>query len=374
MLWSDLDDIKMLIVEDDPFNRLLIKSLLEKVPQISFLEAADGVEALEILKQFKLDMLLLDLHMPNMNGHETLAAMKKNKSYNDIAVIAMTTDELEKREFYKQGADDFISKPFKLEELESKIYHNIKDKREDMSDGQEEHYETDSSSAPIINIENENKDKDTAYSITEIEIYQKEFFHKMIALKTKENSKHRRRAKVVATIAKGFALKLGYGKHDASNIFSATLIRDIGLIGLCGTLKEEEIFTQKDKKLHQKYILLGYQMISGMLDTNFSKTTKKIILQYNERYDGTGIPYKLSGEKISDEAMIVSIAETFEALLSDRSYLKRKKLSPEEAYKIIYSERGHKFSPRLIDIFLQHFNSFITIMKKDNNNSKKSLN
>lgn len=350
--WEELGDINILIVEDDPFNRLLIRSMLGKVPQVNFYEAHDGVEALESLKDYHIDIILLDLHMPKMNGYETLVEVKKVPSYNHIAILAMTTDEEEKKKFYSQGANEFISKPFKIEELELKIYCTLKEKK-----GIEYHEKHVDESQTIKCIEKKGEEEEIFYTQEEVERAQKDFFLKFISAKTKAHPLERNRVKIISSIAKSFALKLGYKKTTANNIYYATLIRDIGL---CGFIEDSQ--SSCTKNYHQ-YILMGYQTISNSIETDFIKIAKKVILQYHECYDGTGIPYGLQRNEISHEANLVSIVENFEKLLNKKTK-KQNFYTPEKVYNLMYAQSAKQFNPKLLTIFLKNFPEFIKLRQK----------
>ena len=125
MNWELLDEIKVLVVEDDTFNRMLLKSLLVKVGNIKVLEAKDGLEALSILDHEAIDICLLDLHMPTLNGFDTLQIIRNGTLFENIPVIVITSDELEKKKSFALGANDFMSKPLNLESLKSKIYRQL---------------------------------------------------------------------------------------------------------------------------------------------------------------------------------------------------------------------------------------------------------
>ncbi len=334
----------MLIVEDDPFNRLLIKSLLSKIVQINFFEASDGLEALDVMKQSQIDIILLDLHMPNMNGHEMLSIVKAERAYDEIAILIMTTDKEEKRKLYRKGADGFISKPFRLDELIAKIYKALLDKKERYS-------KKSVSNKKIANF--------LTYNYDNVEASQREFFCKLASLKALSNASEDLKIKLVATIAKEFALKLDYSTNQSLNIYCATKVRDVGLIGSSRILNYEDKFTDADRKLYGKYVLLGHQLLSNSLETGFIEVAKKIVLQYRESYDGSGIPYQIKGGSISQEAMIVMMAETFEALLGERAYRKQKCHTPQEAYDIFSALNGKRFDPVLVEIFLKNFSFFI---------------
>jgi len=117
-----LNDVTLLVAEDDTFNRKLINAMLSKNKKIKIIEVEDGKEALKILDTKEIDALLLDIHMPNMNGFETLEHIRQHEHHNNLPVIVITSDEIEKKKSFSLGANDFLSKPFKLNELEEKVY------------------------------------------------------------------------------------------------------------------------------------------------------------------------------------------------------------------------------------------------------------
>lgn len=125
MNWELLDEIKVLVVEDDTFNRMLLKSLLVKVGNIKVLEAKDGLEALSILDHEAIDICLLDLHMPTLNGFDTLQIIRNGTLFENVPVIVITSDEVEKKKSFALGANDFMAKPLNLESLKFKIYRQL---------------------------------------------------------------------------------------------------------------------------------------------------------------------------------------------------------------------------------------------------------
>ena len=125
MDWELLDEIKVLVVEDDTFNRMLLKSLLVKVGNIKVLEAKDGLEALSILDHEAIDICLLDLHMPILNGFDTLQIIRNGTLFENVPVIVITSDEVEKKKSFALGANDFMPKPLNWKSLESKIYRQL---------------------------------------------------------------------------------------------------------------------------------------------------------------------------------------------------------------------------------------------------------
>ena len=124
-------NINLLIVEDDAFNIQLIRSLLAKISDTNIISTDDGVEALEILESEdqKIDMVLLDLHLPIKSGKEILESIRGNEKFADLPVLIISVDGMDEIELRKMGANDFILKPFDIDEFAAKISTNLKDKQ-----------------------------------------------------------------------------------------------------------------------------------------------------------------------------------------------------------------------------------------------------
>ncbi len=118
-----MKELKVLYVDDDLINRKLLENMLGKNPYIyETLEAKDGQEALEILnKNRDVNFVLLDIIMPRLDGIETLKIMRKDPRFKDIPVVVLSTDDTQKTKAIEAGANDFINKPIKEEDLAEKI-------------------------------------------------------------------------------------------------------------------------------------------------------------------------------------------------------------------------------------------------------------
>lgn len=367
MKWNLLGDICLLVVDDDEFNRHLVISLLAKIPSISFIEAGDGEEALSILKQTEVDMILLDLHMPKMDGYETLKAIKKEEKYDLIPVAIVTTDEQEMNKLYSLGADDFISKPFKLSELESRIYAHIEKRQY-----RKKYYELSHNKIEktVVELKENNKDtketivkKKENYSLEFIETNQKEIFYSMARLLSMR-SQNLENIQIVAFLSKALSLLLGYDKKVANTIYSATLIREIGGLSLEETIPLTYTISDTAMQKHQQSMLAGHKLLNAAVETNFTKVAKKIILQSKEHFNGSGFPKHQQGNEIHNVAYIVALIEAFNALLSQKEYLNEKIHSEEETYALLQTESGVRFHPKITELFLTHFKYFIGLRKK----------
>jgi len=366
MKWSLLGKISLLIVDDDEFNRQLVISLLAKIPSIVFLEAEDGEEALSILEQREVDMILLDLHMPKMDGYETLKAIKKESKYDFIPVAIVTTDEQEMNKLYSFGADDFISKPFKLSELESRIYAHIEKRQY-----RKKYYELSHNKIvkTVVELKEDSKDikevvePKESYSLEFIETAQKEIFYSMAKLLSMRSA-NLEEIQIVAFLSKALSLLLGYDKKRASTIYSATLIREIGNLSLSEKIPVTYTFSTGAKQKQKQSIIAGYKLLNSAIETNFIKLSKQIILQSKEHFNGGGFPKQYKGNQIHNVAYIVSLVETFNALLSQKEYLNQKIHTAEETYALLKTESGQRFHPKITELFLTHFEYFIGLREK----------
>jgi len=125
-----LGNINILVIEDDIFNIQLIRALLTKVSDINVISTDDGEKALDILENDlrRIDMVLLDLHLPQMQGREILKRIRRSSKFNDLPVIIITVDGMEESDLRDMGADDFMLKPFDIESFTATISSNMKKK------------------------------------------------------------------------------------------------------------------------------------------------------------------------------------------------------------------------------------------------------
>jgi putative two-component system response regulator len=380
MKWEALGDVTVMIVDDDEFNRQLVVSLLSTISTINFIEAQDGEEALAILEKTEIDMVLLDLHMPKLDGYETLKAIKKELKYTFIPVAIVTTDEQEMKKLYALGADDFLSKPFKLTELESRIYAHIEKSRyqKKYQELAEKKIEEDASAIKFSEEErseeerleeerleeSSEKDKSNGYSLEVIELSQKKFFYNISKLLNK-SKEDKQRVKVVATLSRALSLLFGYNERISKNISLATAIRSIGALGLPNNTPPLFFdYSKENQEQYQKYIFTTHELLDNTIETEFIRVVKKMVIQHKEHYDGSGFPNKLKGNEIHNIAYIVDLVETFHLLLSKKEYFNNKIYSEKETYAILKRETSQRFHPKITKLFLAHFDYFIQLREK----------
>ena len=348
MEWNELGDINLLITDDDEFNRQLIVTLISKIPTIHCFEAGNGIEALDILEKNSIDILLLDLHMPKMDGYETLDKIKDIPNYKDIEIVIITTDEEEKKKLLQMGANDFLPKPFDLKELESRIYKHVESRKYRQKYHNNGQIKEDRDSS--LNSQKE------IFTIAEIEGSQRESLLKMATmLYEKDNILDR--YKRIALLSKAFSIMVGHEIQVSENLYYSTFIMHIGRYLI--NIEDEE-----NQKSYKDSIIAGYRLLNSFVETDFIRLSKRVMVQHREHFDGTGYPQELKEKEIHILAYIVSIVEAFELLSSNETYKDYRCKDSDEIYKFLELKSGSYFHPKVTEIFLKKFNYFSDLRDK----------
>ncbi len=347
---EEIGDISLLIVEDDSFNQTLAAAVFEAYDNIEVFSAENGEVAFALLDKNRVDIILLDLMMPNMNGFEMLKKLKENALYRDIPVIIVTSKENERKSTYKLGANDFISKPYNPTELKLRVLNNLKIKK--FSTLLDE---------IRIKTEQETLSSDASRAIQKAlqiaDSTQKKLLEKLgnLAHKSiKETQASQRLGEYTALLATLY----GSHKREADNIFYAMSIYDVGLL-----LLSQQTYDNPNGKLFKSHPELGFELLNDLEDTPLITMAKTVTLFHHEHWDGSGYPKGLRGDNIPLYARIAAITDYFDELTSPRCY-DEEFISPQEALNVMRREREKKLDPKLLDIFIEHFPRFAAIKDK----------
>lgn len=345
-----VENINILSVEDDSFNQELASAIFEDIENISVLQALNGREAMKILEANEIDLVLLDLVMPMMDGFETLKAIKSNEAYQCIPVIIVTSEENERKSTYKLGANDFISKPYNPTELKIRVENNLKIKKfcsiiDEIKDDR----------LSIDNISNINL-KTLKEALNIAENSQKELLMQLGNLAHQNSNKDENASKRLGEYCSLIAKQAGVNRIEINNIYYAMFIYDVGLL----RIPTNNISIHKE---YQKHPALGLEVLEGLKDTNLIKMAKIITLNHHENFDGSGFPNQLKGNDIPIYARISAIVDYYDELTQVRIYDKNK-MSSNEALQLLKVESAKKFDPTLLEIFISNFDKIKNIQKK----------
>jgi len=343
-----LGKCSILIVEDDAFNQELAAAIFEEFTEITVFKADNGEEAFKVLEKTPIDIILLDLVMPNMNGFQTLEILKKSDEYSSIPVIIVTSEENERKTTYKLGANDFISKPYNPTEVKLRVFNNLRIKK---------------FSTLFDEIKSDTQDEDI-HSLEYIKNLQK-------ALEIADNSQKKLLVKLSTLIHKNndtsqrvgeYTMLLGnlYGlnKREVENIFYAMSIYDIGLLRL-----SKQDCANTDTHAFRTHPQLGLEILEDLAETPLVKMAKSITLYHHENWDGSGYPKGLKEEEIPLYTRIATITDYFDELTSSRSYDKAT-MSSKNALEVMKRESGTKLDPTLLTLFVDNFQQFKALKKK----------
>ena len=326
----------ILIVDDAEMNRMMLSDMLGD--QYDYVEAADGREALRILeKNVAIDLMLLDINMPEMNGFEVLEEMNRYHWIQEIPVIMITAEEsVESMEHaYSLGVTDYIPRPFNLYIVRRRVentlnlYVNQKRLMRLVSDQIAEKEENNTLMVSILSNVVEFRNHESGDHIRNIRRITELLLHQLVQ-KTK-------------------AYHLT--EEDIALIKTASSLHDIGKITIPeeilnkpGKLTKEEFEIMKTHSAAGAHIL--EQMQYGQ-DKPLYRYALEICRWHHERWDGHGYPDGLMGEEIPISAQIVAIADVYDALTSDRCY--KKAYDHTTAINMILNGECGAFNPLLLE-------------------------
>ena len=306
----------ILLVEDSDVLRQGLKSLLEQ-EDYKVITGANGIEALEKMEQTTPDLILADILMPEMDGYQLFEAVRSRVEWISIPYIFLTARR-EHRHILagkRLGAEDYLLKPVSPEDLLTAIRSRLGRSRQLLLAELQESYE-----ASLIMLANAIEVRDP-YTRGHVER--------------------------VMNYAQTIAEYLGWSMNEINSLRFGSILHDIGKIHiseaiLCkeGKLTDEEWIEMK------KHPEMGVELVKGI---HYLRPAIPVILSHHERWNGSGYPHGLKGENIPTMARIVAIADSFDAMTTERPY--RKELTPQQAFDEIVSGIGTQYDPLMVDAF-----------------------
>ena len=332
---------QLLVVDDSEMNREILKEILGKEYQI--LEACDGEEALKMLEQYgtEISLVLLDIIMPKMDGFEVLAYMNRDKWIEDIPVIMISSEGSESyiRRAYELGASDYISRPFDAKVVYQRVINMIKlyaKQRRLIHLVTDQIYEKEKNNRMMTGILSqivEFRNGESGLHVLHINILTQLLLEKL--MRKSEN------------------YDLSWSQQHM--IATASALHDIGKIGIDEKiLNKPGKLTKEEFEAMKQHTIIGARMLDSLEmyhDEEMMKYAYEICRWHHERYDGKGYPDGLKGEEIPISAQVVSLADVYDALVSDRVY--KKAYSHEKAMEMILNGECGMFNPLLLECLVE---------------------
>ncbi len=331
---------RILVVEDEDAIREIVCSMLAAA-NYKTRQAASGLKALAILDAGEeFELVLSDLMMADLDGMGLLERTKE--AYPDIPVVMVTAvhDIQVALAAIRNGAYDYLLKPFEREQLLATVRRALENRRLKMENRK---YQTELESlvdARTEQLQNAMADLERSYGMT------LEALGGALDLKDAETEGHSRRV-TVFTIA--IARAMGLSKDQIDVIARGAFLHDIGkmaipdaILNKPGKLDSDEVAVMREHCYH------GYQILKRI---PFLKEAAEIVYAHQEHFDGTGYPRQLRGEQIPLGARIFSVADTLDAITSDRPY--RAAQTWAAAREEIKQWSGRQFDPEVVAVYLE---------------------
>ena len=328
----------ILIVDDEEMIRDLLSSTLLQDGYVCH-EASNVEEALELLNEQPIDLVISDIMMPGRTGVELLRDLKDIDQ--DIAVLMITglSDMNTAMECVHLGADDYITKPFGINRVVLTVKNLIERRHLAI---EKKNYQVSLEFKVMEQTTQIRKAMDELSNTYESTLTA---LVKALDAREKEVGSHSERVMNFAVFLGG---KLGMDGREIQDLAKGALLHDIGKIGISdnillkpGQLNDNEWIEMR------KHPQVGYAILS---EIDFLKGSAEIILSHHERFDGTGYPNQLKGENIPIGARIFSVIDTLDAMTSDRPY--RKALPFDMVTSEIIKFSGTQFDPAIAKLFL----------------------
>jgi len=329
---------RVLVVDDEPSVCRLLREHLT-TQGFSCQSASSGKEALELLAGGTFDVIISDLRMPGMSGLELLEEAHK-KCPHLAFLIGTGVDEVRVGvQAMKQGAADYLLKPFQLDAVVASLQRALEKKRLEIElENYRRHLEE------MV----EQRTKQLHAAMKRIELTYDETLEALGAaldLRDNETAGHSQR---VTRYCLEMAKARGCSDEQLKEIARGSYLHDIGKIGIPDAiLLKPGKLTEEERAVMEAHARIGYDLVSRIA---FLAGASEIVLTHQERYDGTGYPQGLIGAEIPLGARIFAVADTLDAMTSDRPY--RRALPFSAAREEIVRESGRQFDPDGVHAFL----------------------
>ena len=327
---------QILLVDDSKMNRMMLKEILGG--DYSILEAENGQECLEKMQAEagNIALVLLDINMPVMDGFEVLKAMNANHTIEDTPVIMISSEDSDAaiRRSYELGASDYVNRPFDARIVYRRVTNTIK------------LYAKQRRLVQMVSdqIRARENNTDTLVGV----------LSHIVEFRNGESGAHVRHIRIITEMLLHRLLEISSNyaitAEQQDLIPLASALHDIGKIGIDEKiLNKPGKLTQEEFKVIQTHSMLGAKMLHDLdqfAEQPLLQTAYEIARWHHERWDGRGYPDGLKGDEIPISAQLVSLADVYDALTSERCY--KKAFSHEKAVQMILNGECGAFNPLLL--------------------------
>lgn len=348
---------RILVVDDERMNLELMEGILESLGH-SCVAAENATECYEMLTN-RIDLVLMDIMMPGIDGFEAVRHIRNCTSYFDLPIIMVTSlsSKEDRLIAVECGANDFITKPVDKTELRIRVNALLKLK---WAQDQIKHHQHE--------LEHRVKERtrelraaletaaDANQRIYSIHLDTIRRLASAAEYKDSHTAAHLSRVRHYSAI---IADALELPSEEVEIIRHAAPMHDVGKIGIPDDiLRKPGQLTPDEWYVMKQHAMMGAEILRGSF-SSLLQAGEVIARSHHEWWDGSGYPFGLSGEQIPLYGRICAIADVFDALTSRRPY--KEPFPNNQAYQIILDGRGTHFEPRLVDLFFRNIDSVLDV-------------
>jgi putative two-component system response regulator len=326
MTLSSFREARILIIDDQEADTEALRRILRSAGFVSVNSTTVPMNGVTLAQTWEPDLILLDLHMPGVDGFGVLDAIRPQLARDYLPVLMLTDDSSAdtKHRALAGGARDFLTKPFDASEVLLRIENLL---------------ETRSLYTTL--------EQRVAERTRELEDAQVEILQRLAAaaeFRDDETGEHTQR---VGRLSALIAEQMGLPAATVELIRRAAPLHDVGRIGIPDSiLLKQGALTEEEQRIMRTHAAIGARMLAGGLSA-LVQTAERIARSHHERWDGKGYPDRLAGERIPIEARIVGVADFLDALTHKRPY--RPAWSLQKTLATIGDESGGHFDPAVVN-------------------------
>lgn len=335
---NNFPDARILVVDDNRQNVQLVEQFLTWAGYVNIRVLTESSRAMDEIRTFRPDIVLLDLHMPKPNGYEILAELRgEENDYRFLPVLVFTADitpEARMRAL-EAGASDFLTKPGDAQEILLRVRNFLETRRLHLKVQQQVEELEERVEARTAELSQARREALDALART-------------AEFRDDDTGQHTQR---VGELSEKIARELGEPEDFVAALRLAAPLHDVGKVGLTDAiLLKPGKYTDDELETMRWHPIIGAKIFDRS-ESPLMSLAREIALNHHERWDGSGYPNHISGEAIPLAARIVAVADVYDALTSERPY--KRAWTHEEAVEELIAQSGKHFDPRVIDAFLK---------------------
>jgi putative two-component system response regulator len=338
MITASNPDARILIVDDESRNVRVLNRVLAVAGYRQVTAITDPGDAIARFAEIEPDLLLLDLHMPEIDGLAVIERLRAGMPASEYFPILMLTGDASPQACQRalaMGASDFVAKPFDMHEVLIRI-RNLLETRFLHRQVAEHNHQLERK------VRERTAELDTAQldTITRLAL--------AAEFRDDETGRHTQR---VGALAELLARAMGWSDAEAALLGLAAPLHDVGKIGIPDAiLRKAAVLTARERRIMEQHTTIGARILSGGR-SSFIQLAEKVALSHHERWDGQGYPERRVGAAIPSAARIVAVADFFDATVHHRVY--RKAWPMDRVFAAIAAMSGSAFDPAVAELCMR---------------------